>query len=377
MSWVDDLAGELTLRGVTGRDRRRIVLELRDHIDCEPGCEDHLGDPGELAAGFADELATDTARSSSLQVFVALVIAAVALIVSQLAIAHAGGYPGFESGLSLMLFVPAALGMFVAPQVALVAGTLAALRAIRRRRVRCLPAAELALIRRRARIGLRAGLATVAGLELDVVDFSSVLPAWYLTLVGGLAAAAGVALLGASARLARSRALVSGTAGGAGDVYDDLPLIRWDWLRRGPWRLGATASLGVALVMTAFEVHAEHSLTEGVQRGAFEGLAAAVGFVLLGRMIGVIPAASRTERQMLRRSGARWETPSLGDQLIGSPPEQLVADENRSRAELVLRESFGRGCLSLDELTARVAAIHDAQTIAQLRAALSGLPEEP
>lgn len=360
MSWIDDLGAELTLRGVTGGDRRRIVVELRDHIDCEPGCEGRLGDPGELATGFADELATDTARSSSLQMFAALVITAVALIASQLAIARAGGYPGFNDGLSLLLFVPAALGMFVAPQVALVAGTLAALRATARRRVRCLPATELALIRRRARIGLGAGLATVAGLELDVVDFSSVLPAWYLVLVGALAATAGVALLAASRRLARARALVSGTPGAPGDVYDDLPAMRWNWLRRHPWRLGGLASVSVGLVIAVFEAHAERSWFEGIQRGAFESLAAAVGFALLGRAIGAtapavgIPTTART----------------------GPQSNQLVADEDRSRAELALRESFGSGRLSLEELTARVATVHEARTIAQLRAALSELPEE-
>jgi hypothetical protein len=46
--------------------------------------------------------------------------------------------------------------------------------------------------------------------------------------------------------------------------------------------------LTVALAVTVFEWHAERSLFEGLQRGAFEGLAAAVGFALLGRFIGVV-----------------------------------------------------------------------------------------
>ncbi len=390
MSWLDQLGDELGTRGVTGRDRRRIVLELRDHINCEPGCEDRLGDPRELAASFADELATDRTRSSAFQAFGALAIAAIALIASQLAIARAGGYPGFANGLSLLLFVPAVLGMYIAPQVALVAGTLAVLRATRRRRARCLPAAELALIRRRARVGLGAGLATVAGLELYVADFSATLPAWWLALIGGLAAAAGVAVLTASMGLARAGALVSGTTGEPGDVYDDLPVIRWHWLRRRPWRLGAIASLSVAFVMTVFEAQAEHSLIEGIQRGVFEGVAAAVGFALLGRAIGVAVPAPRSEGHALgsthgvesieagqhRPAGLR-QTRDATASLRASPSNQLVADEERSRAELVLRESFARGRLSLEELTARVAAVHDAHTIAQLRATLSGLPDEP
>lgn len=56
---------------------------------------------------------------------------------------------------------------------------------------------------------------------------------------------------------------------------------------------------------------------------------------------------------------------------------QLAADEDRSRAELVLRENFAHGRLTLDELTTRVASLHDARTIGQLRATLSDLPGDP
>ncbi|MDQ6803991.1 MAG: hypothetical protein M3065_03270, partial [Actinomycetota bacterium] len=62
MSWLDQLADELGARGVTRGDRARIVLELRDHIACARDSEDRLGDPRELAASFADELASDRAR---------------------------------------------------------------------------------------------------------------------------------------------------------------------------------------------------------------------------------------------------------------------------------------------------------------------------
>lgn len=156
MRWLERLADELAVLGVRGRERRRILLELHDHIECDPGCEDRLGAPRELAASFADELATDRARRSAFNAFGALAIAAAALIVSQLAIGHAGGYPGFTNGLSVVLFMPAAIGILIAPQVALVAG---------------------------------------------------------------------VTLLGASRTLARAGAVVSGTSGQAGDIYDDLPSI--------------------------------------------------------------------------------------------------------------------------------------------------------
>jgi hypothetical protein len=290
MSWLEQLESELTLRGVRGGERERILVELSDHIACEPGCEERLGDPAALAASFAEELGTDRARRAALGAFAALAVTALALAVSQLAIRAAGGPPGFHHGLSLLLFVPAALGMLVASQVALVAGCLAALRALRRRRTVCLPAAELALLHRRTWIALIAGLATALGLELYVLDFSSVLAAWWLAVVGGAAALATLALLAAMRRLWRAGEIVSQADGPSGDVFDDLPIPGSRWLRRRPWRLGALAALGVMAAMTTLVWHAERSLVEGLERGVVEGIAAAAGFALLGRAIGAAPA---------------------------------------------------------------------------------------
>src|SRR5581483_7484160 len=180
------------------------------------------------------------------------------------------------------------VGMFFAPQVALVSGTLAGLRALRRRGAPVLPAAELALLTRRTRIALLAGLGTVAGLELYVVDFSGRLPIWWLVLSAGLGLAAGAALLCAWRSLGGALRLRSGVPGPAGSVFDDLPFLRWHWLQARPWRVGMLAALLAGVIMTAFEAHAEHSLAEGIQRGAVEGLLAAAGLLLLGRAIGVL-----------------------------------------------------------------------------------------
>lgn len=370
MRWLDQLAAELSVRGVNGRERSRILLELCDHIACEPGCEDRLGDPRELAGDFADQLATDTARRAAYQVFVALTTAAVALVASQLAIQRAGGYPGLANGVSMALFAPAVLGMFIGSQIALVAGTLAALRAVRRRRARCLPAAELALIRRRARVALGGGFATVAGVALYAVNFASVMPASWLVLTGSLAAVSAAALFAALRGVARAGTVISGAAGDAGDVYDDLPVLRRRWLRRRPWRLGAIASLAVAVLMAAFEGHAEHSLAEGLQRGLFEGLTAAVGFALLGRAIGVAPPTPAE----LRPTHFPWAgTPTGAGRGADGGDGDLPAEGDRTRAELVLRESFAHGRLTVDELSARLEAVHRARSLGELRAALDGL----
>jgi len=286
MSWLDELSLELHARGVPRRERARIAIELGDHIACEPGCEDRLGDPRALATSFADELATAGARNSAFATFAALAVAAVVLIVSQVTLARFANYPGYSNGISIVLFFPAILGMLVAPQVALVAGTLAVWRALRRRRVASLPAREIGLIHSRARVALGAGFATMVGVELYVVDFSQRLPAWWLGLIGGLAAVAGLGLVAASRTQLRARAIVSDAAGQPGDIYDDLPVLGWHWLRTRPWLLGALASVAVGLALGAFEAHAEHSIFEGTQRGLFEGVAAALGFLLLGRAIG-------------------------------------------------------------------------------------------
>jgi hypothetical protein len=289
MRWLDSLALELLALGVPARERARIMLELGDHIDCEPGGAERLGDPRELAVSFAEELASDRARECALQAFWALAAGAVALTVSQLALDRVGGYPGFTHGLSLLLFFPALLGMLVAPQVALVAGTLAALRAFRRRGSARLPAAEVGLIARRTGVALWAGSATLAGLGLYLIDFSLRLPAWYLALLGTLVAICALAVSTALRSLAGARRIVSAAPGTAGDVFDDLPVLGRRWLRHRRWRLGAIGSMLVAVVMTIAQARAERSLGEGLQRGVVEGLAAAVGFAVLGRAVGLLP----------------------------------------------------------------------------------------
>ena len=362
MSWLEILNRELTARGVPGRDRRRIVLEFRDHIDCEPGCEARLGDPVALSATFADELASAESRRSACDAFAALAATAVVLVISQVTLGRVG-YPGFNHGLTQALFWPALFGMFLGPQVALVSGTLAWLRAFRRRRAIVLPAAEVALIVRRTRIALLAGFSTVVGVELYVLNFSQRLPAWWVGLTGGLGVAAGAALICAWRRLAVAARIRSHSPGLSGSINGDLPLLRWGWLGARPWRLGVLVSLLAGVMMAVVEAHAEHSLSEGVQRGLAEGLAAAAGFAVLGRAIGV--ATPRVQRGGLLRDA---------DAALGSgSSSRRVGDADRLQAEHLVRDSFARDQISLEELGERVAAIHAATTLSDLRGALSDL----
>jgi hypothetical protein len=290
VSWLSEFEAELVARGIRPAARERLVAELADHIACEQGASTRLeltrlGVAREIAGQYADELAADDVRRGAFAVFAALSLAAAALVASQVSLGRlSGGYPGFDHGFSLALALPAIFATLVGPQVALVAGTLAAWRALRRRREAVLPAAEIALVRRRAQVGLVAGFVTTAGVLLYAVNFIGVLPAWWLVLSAMLATGATAALVAARQALAHSSATVVASAGPAGDLFDDIPLLRA--LRGRPLALCVSGAITSGVVVTLGEWHAEHSLAEGLQRGIFEALALSICFVLLGRAIG-------------------------------------------------------------------------------------------
>jgi len=288
MSWLLEFEQELTRRRIRPAVRGRLLEEFADHIACEQGASTRieltrLGAAREIAAQYAEELAADDARRGALVAFAALGCAAVALVVQQLTLARIG-YPGFDHGYSTPLALISMLALVVGSQVALVCGTLAAWRALRRRREPVLAAAEIALMQRRSRLALAAGLATAAGLALYAIDFIAVLPTWWLALSGTLALAALVALLAAWGTVSRGAMTVALTPGPPGDIYDDLPPLAA--LRAHPLALWALSTAVVGGAVTAVAWHAEHSLAEGLQRGGFEVLAVSIGFAVLGRAIG-------------------------------------------------------------------------------------------
>ena len=92
----------------------------------------------------------------------------------------------------------------------------------------------------------------------------------------------------------------------------------------------------------------------------FEGFVAAVGFVVLGRAIGARPAPIPVESTALMP-------------LLTAPPDRLVADGDRARAEFLLREGYADGRLTLDDLDDRISAVHAARTVSELRAAVADI----
>lgn len=59
VSYVDRLADELDAVGIRGSSRSRILLEITDHLSCDPDAE--LGSARALARQFADELGSSLA----------------------------------------------------------------------------------------------------------------------------------------------------------------------------------------------------------------------------------------------------------------------------------------------------------------------------
>jgi len=286
--WLREFEEELAARHVRRPLRERLVAELADHLACEEGDGTRIeltriGAARAIADQYADELASHDARRGAFISFAALAVTAVAMAVGTAGTGRSQ-YPGFNHGFSAVLALLAIAAIVFGSQVALVSGLLATWRALRRRSVAAMPAAEVALLRRRTTVALGSGTAVAVGLVAYRINFIDVQPAGWLALGGSLAGCAIVALAVAWSALVRSSATVTAVVGPAGDLYDDIPPLRP--LRGHPARLCAGLTLLSGLGMTLVEWHAERSLSEGLQRGAVEALGFLVCFVALSRAIG-------------------------------------------------------------------------------------------
>lgn len=277
-AFIARLEEELATRRVRCSVRRRILLEYADHLACEPESEQRLGDPAQLAGAFAAELAADDARAVARNTFASLALAAFALVIGQLTIVPGGGYPGYNSGGSTALALIAIVMILVAPQVALVTGSLGALRAFRRRHSPLLPNAEIALIHRRCVIGGAAGLVTCAALLLYVADFTQQLAGWWLGVQAGTALIAAGALILTGAQARRVRQTIASVPGPSGGIADDVPLVGFVLAR--PRAACVAAALIAGAAGTVLGAVAERSLIEGLERGFFEALVVGVGLAV-------------------------------------------------------------------------------------------------
>jgi hypothetical protein len=267
---IEALGRELGAVGIRGRRRERILAEIADHLASDPKAE--LGDPRRLAAQFADELATSEARRATLATFGALSLVACALAATQTVIPT---YPDVASGSSPLLAAVSLIFVVVGAQVAFVAGSLGALRALRLRGDVSIAGAEVGVLRRRNAVALGAGAATLAGIALYGINFWGQLPTWVSLLTVVVAGAAVLPLAGAALVHARAAPLVVSVEGEAGGFAADL----------GPLARPALIGLGAVLAVLAVTWQAEHSFVEGAVRAGAEGIAFVAAYLALGRTL--------------------------------------------------------------------------------------------
>ena len=146
MTWLGDLRAELDRAGIRGATRRRIELELADHLACDPSSEARLGSPREVAERFAAELRTTRTRRAAWRSFFALALTAALLVVHARALSPLGSWSAV-AGTNATFVSLGGLLMVLCAQIAFVAGVLA----IRRTPT---DSAEAALVQRRAAVAL-------------------------------------------------------------------------------------------------------------------------------------------------------------------------------------------------------------------------------
>jgi hypothetical protein len=276
---IDRLDRELGAVGIRGRLRRRILDELRDHLACDPQAE--LGEPRALARQFADELGTARSRRAAYAAFGALGLAGIAYGVAFVAVALNGPSAANLDARTPVLGFLAQAAVVVAPQVAFVSGSLALLRAFRRRRDRAIPAREVEILVRRTGLALAAGLATMGSIALFAYEYGVERGIAYI----GAAVGGGALLLAAPPVLAALRVRPA-APGEPGDVFADLGVLVPGRLRGDPWRFArAVAVLAGVLVWAAGIVQGDP--IDGLLRGILEALACLGGFAVLGRFLGL------------------------------------------------------------------------------------------
>lgn len=279
MTYLDDLSHELAAHGIRGRTRRRILLEADDHLRSDPDAQRRFGSAREVANTFAAELGAQASRRAAVSAVAALGVAGAVYAVSFVSL-------GFASPPTEML--DPALGaiafavMIVAPQVSFVAGALALLRTLRRRRERVISTSELVVIRRRTGLALFFGFLTMAALSLYAYEFRAELAGWWLTLTYTSTAGASVLLAFAAAPALTATRLRPQVGGEAGDVFADLGPSFGD----DPWRFARFVAIAAGLLVW-LAAAAQGDPFDGLIQGAFEGLACFGGFAVLGKYLGL------------------------------------------------------------------------------------------
>lgn len=288
--YEQQLGRALTAAGITGRLRRRILDEFADHLACDPAAA--LGDPEALASQFADELGTARALTAAISSFAALAVAGI-LFAAAFFTSGSGAFGAYPRGAPAIGRIATGVAL-LAPQLAFVAGILAALRWLHRRRAGVLAADEARIVVRRAAVGVLAGLGTMASLGTLAIAYRPyVSTAW--STFGIVAAGIGtVALLAAAPPLWAATRVRPVATGPRGDVFDDLGGLVPRRLRGHPWRLAIVISAAVAVAITLAGAPAGDAF-DGAVRGIADALVCLLGFATLGLYLGLWTAPGRRE----------------------------------------------------------------------------------
>ncbi|HEX3976259.1 MAG TPA: hypothetical protein VHW96_08325 [Solirubrobacteraceae bacterium] len=278
------LGQELSAAGIQGRLRGRILAEYADHLACDP--EAQLGEPRALARQFADEVGSTRARRAAVIAFAALALAGILFAVAFVTSSSAFGAAPKGGPVSGRIATGLAI---LSSQVAFVAGMLAVLRWVQRRRSGVLPAAEATVIVRRAAVGVLSGILTMVSLGTIAIAYHRFLAGTWVTFTIVVAAVGTAGLLASLPSIWEATRLRPVASGGAGDIFDDLGdfvMLVPPPLRGRPWRFAAVVSVAVAVVITLVAVPAQ-DLYDGALRGTLDALLCMAGFATLGRYLGL------------------------------------------------------------------------------------------
>jgi hypothetical protein len=289
MSYLKDLESELTATGIPARRRRRILAEFADHLHEDPSAQ--LGAPQDLARQFADELGTSLARKAAFRAFAVLAFAGVGLVAMFLAVGRWRGlslYGTHRHVTTPTWTMPIMLIAALAAQVALVAGTLALLRAWRLRHERVISHSDAVVLARRSAVGLLCGALTMAALPAIALAFPHTAGHTWTVFAWVVAAVTVMMMAGVAPTVLESARLRPASSGEPADLTADLG----PWLPSGvtPTRCALLLTAAIVIVLGLQGVVADDPY-DGIARGLLDAFACMTGFIVLGRYLGLRTAS--------------------------------------------------------------------------------------
>ncbi len=285
MSYLNALESELTATGIPVRRRRRILVEFADHLHENPDAE--LGAPRGLARQFADELGTRLARVAAFRAFAVLAFAGVGLVGMFLAVGRWRGlsvYGTHRQVTTPTWTMPIMLITALAAQVALVAGTLALLRAWRLRHERVISRSDATVLARRSAVGLLCGAVTMAALPAIALAFPHTAGHTWTVFAWVVASVTVLMMVGVTPTVLGSARLRPASTGEPADLTADLG----PWLPSGitPTRCALLLTAAIVVVLGLQGVVADDPY-DGIARGLLDAVACMTGFLVLGGYLGL------------------------------------------------------------------------------------------